>query len=90
MNIEELSLPTRGAWIETCSSVNPIIGFLSLPTRGAWIETAHFGYIHERIACRSPHGGRGLKLFRALLMVSIMASLPTRGAWIETCTRQCA
>ena len=34
-----LSLPSRGAWIETARSPLPAKRAWSLPSRGAWIET---------------------------------------------------
>jgi len=38
--IVNLSLPTRGAWIETqCLICHLCPDVKSLPTRGAWIET---------------------------------------------------
>ena len=32
------SLPSRGAWIEIPSTVQPLTAQPSLPSRGAWIE----------------------------------------------------
>ena len=57
-----LSLPTRGAWIETESLEGLAEASESLPTRGAWIETEK-GNINDLIGeGRSPQGERGLKL----------------------------
>ena len=39
-SIGEMSLPLRGAWIETLASDNKVSKLTSLPLRGAWIETA--------------------------------------------------
>ena len=33
--------------------------------------------------CRPPHGGRGLKLPRALSCAVLLRSPPARGAWVE-------
>jgi len=38
-NDKIMSLPTRGAWIETGLSPTITLTCQSLPTRGAWIET---------------------------------------------------
>ena len=35
------------------------------------------------VFCRSPLGGRGLKLFCLFAVQSYGRSLPSRGAWIE-------
>ncbi len=41
--------------------------------------------MYEDTPCRSPHGGRGLKLGEAgIVKVTGHLSLPSRGAWIET------
>ena len=45
----------------------------SLPTRGAWIETLSSPRLR---VSRSPHGGRGLKLFRAALKMEYMQVAP--------------
>ena len=37
------SLPARGAWIETRSSLRRMLATTSLPARGAWIETGERG-----------------------------------------------
>ena len=44
------------------------------------------GFVRVRFG-RSPHGERGLKLFRFDGVVPIFRSLPSRGAWIEISER---
>jgi len=39
MDSLSLSLPSRGAWIETLDAEASDAEFTSLPSRGAWIET---------------------------------------------------
>ena len=56
------SSPARGTWIEMINPdpERPYIG-TSSPARGTWIEIIQFIFIRFAIACRPPHGGRGLK-----------------------------
>ncbi len=44
----------------------------SLPTRGAWIETKNVMAEKFRYYCRSPLGGRGLKLILAEVYVPLL------------------
>ena len=56
---------------------------MSLPAWGAWIEI-HLLVSHVNIiACRSPHGGRGLKYKFTVKVFFYTKSLPAWGAWIE-------
>ena len=57
----ELSLPTRGGWIEIIIANTAQMVVPSLPTRGGWIEMSG-GEIHPvSIRSPSPHGEGGLK-----------------------------
>ncbi len=56
INVCEVSLPTRGAWIETAGGWSPPLDFMSLPTRGAWIETPSTTII-EPFKKVAPHTG---------------------------------
>ena len=38
IDVEEVSLPSRGAWIEIFTLSIHFCHFTSLPSRGAWIE----------------------------------------------------
>ena len=61
-HIIQLSLPSRGAWIEMARyGILGMDGILSLPSRGAWIEIPSIFLGKEVTKCRSPHGERGLK-----------------------------
>ena len=59
--VHAVSLPVRGAWIETRTPRLSLPTALSLPVRGAWIETIVVDYYGREKACRSPCGERGLK-----------------------------
>src|SRR5579875_246885 len=60
-----MSLPTRGAWIETSAlRRRSARRKTSLPTRGAWIETLLGGSLWFHAGFRSPRGERGLKHLR--------------------------
>ena len=79
------SLPVRGARIETPSPMTrPRPGLMSLPVRGARIETPGGPQLDSSSECRSPCGGRGLKLEKQAPGIRSIASLPVRGARIET------
>ena len=51
-----MSLPTRGAWIETNQVFADFYFKTSLPTRGAWIETNDQNR-PERWGAVAPHTG---------------------------------
>ena len=52
----DMSLPTRGAWIEIRKVESLYSGLKSLPTRGAWIEIKRArGRLHYRPV--APHTG---------------------------------
>ena len=56
---------------------------MSLPAWGAWIEIYICSHFDKITISRSPHGGRGLKLYHAAVYAAIALSLPAWGAWIE-------
>ena len=56
-----MSLPVRGAWIETARGKALPDQAASLPVRGAWIETLKTLIMPFGVGCRSPCGERGLK-----------------------------
>ena len=57
-----MSLPARGAWVETSCGTTWRTSAASLPARGAWVETRPRRRRHKRQPGRSPQGERGLKL----------------------------
>ena len=77
------SLPPRGAWIEIALYRRRSRQGWSLPPRGAWIEILSDFQILSKVGCRSPHGERGLKLWKTCAPEQTEKSLPPRGAWIE-------
>ena len=78
-----LSLPTRGAWIEICSSAIFLRACSSRSPHGErGLKSCYPSCIGS--PRRSPHGERGLKCSElASALERIEESLPTRGAWIE-------
>ena len=48
-----MSLPVRGAWIETRPSKKALKHDASLPVRGAWIETLYIDFYELSIPSRS-------------------------------------
>ena len=58
--VQNTSLPSRGAWIETMRS-QQFFPIRSLPSRGAWIETMPLMSIQALSTRRSLRGERGLK-----------------------------
>ncbi len=83
-----MSLPLRGAWIETPLGIITSSHVSSLPLRGAWIETPSPCKTRQITTRRSPCGERGLKPGGKKPLAIPGTSLPLRGAWIETpCSR---
>ena len=77
-----MSLPIRGAWIETVRTVKCTQSKWSLSMRGAWIETKdpeRYVYPHDCSTC----GERELKLPRYLGAADTPYRSPWGGAWIE-------
>ena len=81
--IDELSLPIRGAWIEIIRTMGFVVNRVSLPIRGAWIEITSQANAYASGASRSPSGERGLKYLLPRYDDGGNQSLPIRGAWIE-------
>ena len=79
-----MSLPARGAWVETDEIVLDVLMAVSLPARGAWVETMPIKGWNLIGGCRSPQGERGLKRVAVRERRPDGASLPARGAWVET------
>ena len=85
--LEALSLPVRGAWIEmyeveaNCKGDNT-----SLPVRGAWIEIA-WQYCKRTPAGSLPVRGAWIEMILPVSCRFFPVSLPVRGAWIEIIQR---
>ena len=58
---KEVSLPSRGAWIEIGRLLGDLGKDWSLPSRGAWIEIYKTDTLFQSQPRRSPRGERGLK-----------------------------
>ena len=56
---------------------------MSLSSRRAWIEIDDYNITRLDIACRSPHGERGLKFAEQANKALYCLSLSSRRAWIE-------
>ena len=79
----QLSLPSRGAWIEiSIPHSRPRPGHGRSPLGGRGLKFL-LSIIPQNTYGRSPLGGRGLKLFCLFAVQSYGRSLPSRGAWIE-------
>ena len=77
-----MSLPTRGAWIEISTIIERPQPIRSLPTRGAWIEIEN-GYSDKKTTGALPPRGEGIEIGTFRESYRRISTLPTRGAWIE-------
>ena len=78
-----MSLPMRGAWIETLEIKRQVKIALSLPIRGAWIEIPVCASVSYTCKNHSPRRERELKHGCTGLGEVWVSSLPMRGAWVE-------
>ena len=78
------SLPTRGEWIEICTTGRLSALRPSLPVRGEWIEISNSMTFLPSKAGLSPCGESGLKCLPRCQLYRNRLSLPVRGEWIET------
>ncbi len=78
-----MSLSSRRAWIEIRWLLKRESLSASLSSRRAWIEIESFAWSSIPRPRRSPHGGRGLKLWKTLSDIWQDKSLSSRRAWIE-------
>ena len=77
------SLPSRGAWIEICSTWPHGTSNGSLPSRGAWIEISSFAGDALRLDVAPLAGSVDRNSRSPRRTMGCTASLPSRGAWIE-------
>ena len=82
-DLQNLSLPSRGVWIEMIyqNKLRSLCG--SLPSRGVWIEITYLYLLSVIIHGRSPRGECGLKFYQQRIHYLQLESLPSRGVWIE-------